>query len=223
MEKEKKGRYAMELEEMKNIPITFEEERKVSFGEHVSDLIGEDYKNWERRDVVFLSASTGLGKTYWVMNDLYEYARSYNREVAILLNRRILKDQVWEDARVHEWERYRDKVGLHVFSYQQLEVDEESSERVRGIIKRCDYVICDECHYFLADSLFNTGVQKSFDFLVDLYGNSTLIFISATIERVMEPIEARIVALFNERFRRWSNGFDDEWMYQDSKKSAMIR
>lgn len=33
MEKEKKGRYAMELEEMKNIPITFEEERKVSFGE----------------------------------------------------------------------------------------------------------------------------------------------------------------------------------------------
>ena len=220
MEKEKKGRYAMELEEMKNIPITFDEERKVSFGEHVSDLIGEDYKNWERRDVVFLSASTGLGKTYWVMNDLYEYARSYDREVAILLNRRILKDQVWEDARVHEWERYRDKVGLHVFSYQQLEVDEESSERVRGIIKRCDYVICDECHYFLADSLFNTGVQKSFDFLVDLYGNSTLIFISATIERVMEPIETQITALYNERFIRWNEDLGDKWMYQGSKKQC---
>ncbi len=209
----------MELDEMKNLPETFEDKKTVSFGDHVSDLIGEDYKNWKEGDVVFLSASTGLGKTYWVMNDLYEYARSCNKEVAVLLNRRILKDQVWEDARVHEWERYRDRVGLHIFSYQHLEV-EESSERVRKIIRGCDYVVCDECHYFLSDSLFNTGVQNSFDFLMDLYYHSTLIFISATIERVMEPIETQITALFNERFIRWNEDFADEWMYQDSKKQC---
>lgn len=200
----------MELEEMKDIPVTFEEEKTVSFGEHVSDLIGEDYREWKQGDVVFLSASTGLGKTYWVMNGLYEYARSYDREVAILLNRRILKGQVWEDARVHEWERYRDKVGLHIFSYQQLEGYGEYSEQAREIIRSCDYVVCDECHYFLADSLFNTRVQKSFDFLMDLYYHSTLVFISATIERVMEPIETQIVALFNERFIRWNKNLDNQ-------------
>lgn len=200
----------MELEEMKDILVSFEEEKTVSFGEHVSDLISEDYREWKQGDVVFLSASTGLGKTYWVMNDLYEYARSCNKEVAVLLNRRILKDQVWEDARVHEWERYRDRVGLHIFSYQQLEMDGESSERGRGIIKRCDYVVCDECHYFLADAFFNTRVQKSFDFLMDMYYYSTLIFISATIERVMESIETKIVALFNERFIRWNDDLDDQ-------------
>ncbi len=207
----------MVLEEMKNMPETFNEKKTVSFGDHVSDLIGEDYKNWKEGDVIFLSASTGLGKTYWVMNDLYEYARSYDRKVAILLNRRILKDQVWEDARVHEWERYRDRVGPYIFSYQQLEADEKSSERARKIIRGCDYVVCDECHYFLSDSLFNTRVQKSFDFLMDLYYHSTLIFISATLERVMEPIETKIVDLFNERFIRWNEDLDDEWMYQGSK------
>lgn len=212
----------MELEEMKDIPVIFEKEKTVSFGEHVSDLIGEDYREWKQGDVVFLSASTGLGKTYWVMNDLYEYARSCNKEVAVLLNRRILKDQVWEDARVHEWERYRDRVGLHIFSYQQLEMDGESSERDRGIIKRCDYVVCDECHYFLADAFFNTRVQKSFDFLMDMYYYSTLIFISATIERVMESIETKIVALFNERFIRWNDDLEDEWMYKKSGKKRSL-
>lgn len=212
----------MELEEMKDIPVIFEEEKTVSFGEHVSDLIGEDYREWKQGDVVFLSASTGLGKTYWVMNDLYEYARSCNKEVAVLLNRRILKDQIWEDARVHEWERYRDRVGLHIFSYQQLEMDGESSERDRGIIKRCDYVVCDECHYFLADAFFNTRVQKSFDFLMDMYYYSTLIFISATIERVMESIETKIVALFNERFIRWNDDLEDEWMYKKSGKKRSL-
>ena len=208
----------MVLEEMRNMPETFNEKKTVSFGEHVSDLIGEEYKNWNKGDVVFLSASTGLGKTYWVMNDLYEYARYCDKKVAILLNRRILKDQVWEDARIHEWERYRDRVGMYIFSYQQLEMDGESLEKVQRIIRGCDYVVCDECYYFLADSLFNTRVQKSFDFLMDLYYHSILIFISATIERVMEPIETKIVALFNERFIRWNDNLDDEWMYQGSKK-----
>lgn len=64
----------MQLEEMKQLSVISFDVRKVAFDETVADLLGEDYKKWNTADVIFISASTRLGKTYWVMNVLYEYA-----------------------------------------------------------------------------------------------------------------------------------------------------
>lgn len=212
----------MQLEEMKKLSVISSDVRKVAFDETVADLLGEDYKKWNTADVIFISASTGLGKTYWVMNVLYEYAYNKGEKVAIFLNRRILKDQVFEDARMHEWRRNRDKVGLYIFSYQQLEAGGESAETIQNIVRGCRYVICDECHYFLSDALFNPKVQKSFDFLTELYYHTTLIFVSATIEKVRELIEKRIVDLYNQRFVDWKERLDDEWWYKKSGKKRSL-
>ena len=54
----------MQLEEMKQLFVISSDVRKVAFDETVADLLGDDYKKWNTADVIFISASTGLGKTY---------------------------------------------------------------------------------------------------------------------------------------------------------------
>ena len=74
----------------------------------------------------------------------------------------------------------------------------------------------------MSDALFNPKVQESFDFLTELYYHTTLIFVSATIEKVQELIEKRIVDLYNQRFVDWKERLNDEWWYKKSGKKRSL-
>ena len=54
--------------------------------------------------------------------------------------------------------------------------------------KKYDLVICDECHYFLSDSTFNTNTIVSYSAIQRLFRDKIRIFMSATIERIKEVI-----------------------------------
>ncbi len=54
--------------------------------------------------------------------------------------------------------------------------------------QKYDYIIADECHYFLEDSIFNTDTKFSYDWIFHRKSHTVLIFISATIERIKEYV-----------------------------------
>lgn len=183
------------LKSMHQLPVIELDVHNVGFDDTLSGILGNRYESWEKGDTVFIHAPTGFGKTFFSLDKLYERAMAQGVEIAILVNRRLLRGQLWRDIREHDLKMNRRKVYLHLFSYQQLEGDGEESERCREILMRCRYVICDECHYFLMDALFNPGVQRSFDFITTLYRDATLVFMSATMEHVRPLIEKRILEL----------------------------
>ncbi|HFH0132188.1 TPA: DEAD/DEAH box helicase family protein, partial [Clostridioides difficile] len=58
----------------------------------VSEIIGEDYKNWEQGDVIKIDAQTGTGKTYFINSVL---AKTYpNKKILYICNRTNLKRQI---------------------------------------------------------------------------------------------------------------------------------
>ena len=61
---------------------------------YISDKIKEDYKEWKKRQMIFLSAHTGAGKTYFILNELMEFAALNGKRILYLSNRSILKEQI---------------------------------------------------------------------------------------------------------------------------------
>ncbi|MCD8746199.1 DEAD/DEAH box helicase [Clostridioides difficile] len=58
----------------------------------VSEIIGEDYKNWKQGDVIKIDAQTGTGKTYFINSVL---AKAYpNKKILYICNRINLKRQI---------------------------------------------------------------------------------------------------------------------------------
>ena len=54
----------------------------------VSDIISmSEISKWRKGDISFIEAGTGKGKTYFVINTLYEYAKSHNKRILLLVNR----------------------------------------------------------------------------------------------------------------------------------------
>jgi superfamily II DNA/RNA helicase len=65
----------------------------------VSEVIGEDYKTWNKGDIVKIQAQTGTGKTFFITGNkthtgLVDYALAKNEQVLYLCNRANLKKQI---------------------------------------------------------------------------------------------------------------------------------
>lgn len=144
-----------------------------------------------------------MGKTYFVLVRLYEFAKRQNTEIALVVNRRLLKEQLWEEIRRHDLKMNEREVRLRLFTYQELEGDGRKVERKKAILRGCQYIACDECHYFFSDSAFNPGVQNSFNFITSLYQHSILIFLSATLTPVRSQLEKRVWELHQDHVDRW--------------------
>lgn len=157
----------------------------------VTDVIGNEYQSWKPHDKVFISSPTGTGKTYFILKVLLPYVCQQRKKILYLVNRRILKEQLENELSRYSFElkdqikvelyqtiemnisniKYDLRVGMHhVFGYQSLPKSYEY-----------DYVVCDECHYFLADSNYNTNTGLSFRWIQDLFSAKIRIFLSATI------------------------------------------
>lgn len=58
-----------------------------------------------------------------------------------------------------------------------------------GRYREYDCVVCDEAHYFLMDSNYNTNTILSYNFIRSFFGKKLRIYMSATIEQIKEVIE----------------------------------
>ncbi len=169
--------------------------------EYISEIIKNDYENWRHNQVVFISAPTGSGKTTFVLENLVEYAALKGQKILYLVNRSILKEYLQKKIDIEVKKKLRrnklisdDSVNnvIKVKLYQEIELRcKEDSQYLNNEKSEFDYIIADECHYFFADSTFNTYTQLSYDWITNKK-NAILIFMSATIDRIEKKIRSDI-------------------------------
>lgn len=170
---------------------------------YVAEIIGEEYKEWNDGNIILVTAPTGSGKSYFILHTFLKQIIEKGGKLLYLVNRKILKKQLEEELREVRTEILCEtgkRVNclqdyIDIDTYQNLENGLRNIDQAMDILSylaNFTYVVCDECHYFYADSNFNTSTELSF-FTIFYYLNYKLkIFISATPEEIEKRINALI-------------------------------
>ena len=149
----------------------------------IAEKIGDEYMQWEPHSKVFISAPTGSGKTYFVLHKLLPYVSQKKQRILYLVNRTILKEQLEREISLLPSDL---RWGVRIVLYQTIEnyILYKRVQELEKLINEFDYVVCDECHYFLADSNYNTNTCLSFGWVQEYFRNKIRVFMSATIENI---------------------------------------
>ena len=66
---------------------------------YISDVISiADIESWKPEQLVLINASTGCGKTYFIMHSFGKWCKEHGKKILILTNRNILKSQMVNDV-----------------------------------------------------------------------------------------------------------------------------
>lgn len=147
----------------------------------VSDIIGNDYKTW-KDEVILLGSGTGRGKTTFSLEYCSWLILNGKDNILYLCNRKKLREQT---QKIAEKKHLRDHIT--VISYHQL----QDILKTGDTIDQYDAYICDEAHYFLADSSFNLYTDISYEYLMS-QKESVVIFMTATYQNIFRKIRADI-------------------------------
>ncbi len=167
------------------------------FMTYIADEIKEDYTTWRQGMCVYMTATTGTGKTTFILKTLYKYAVDNKLPMLYLVNRKILKKQILEELLdIQNKLENSDSIGnatryIKVMTYQELEEKLLVDNTMYSYYDNYFYIVADECHYFLNDSAFNPKTGLSYDFLIRANGQCR-IFISATMDRFRRYTQERI-------------------------------
>lgn len=124
----------------------------------VSDLItNEDIKSWKQGDLITITAGTGKGKTYFIMNKLYDSTERFplKGKILFLIHRINPRDQFFTE--INE-DNKTDLIDIK--TYQSIEI--AIKEGNKQILEGYQYIVMDEYHRFLNDS-FTTTTDISLD------------------------------------------------------------
>ena len=127
----------------------------------------EGYLRWrERTNLCFLVASTGLGKSTLIINDMAQ--KLSDQSFLYLVNRKRLEDEINNRVDIIELEN------VITETYQGLQKRADILEYLNSF----DNIVCDEVHYFVSDSKFNDTVFYGFENI--LRSDTFKIFLTAT-------------------------------------------
>ena len=163
---------------------------------YVEEKIGDSYQQWQPGIRIKIMASTGSGKSHFILHTLLNYAVSRGCRILYFVNRKILKEQLeaeLKDRIAHKlYKSYGVGVDWHNFiwvrTYQEIEMEIKAGNNQAAIFSP-NYIVYDECHYFYADSDFNTNTILSYNFLRQ-NSNAVHIFMSATMENMLRWIDS---------------------------------
>ena len=156
----------------------------------VTERIGEEYKQWQRGEIVCISAPTGSGKTEFILDTLLNYAIEEDRTILYLVNRHILKEQLQQ--RINDKQHKRVREGKYTDIRKHISVETyQAIENKHEIGKNYFYIVADECQYGYCDSLFNSNTYLSYSLIMSAT-LSCRIFISATMENMKKYIDISI-------------------------------
>lgn len=159
---------------------------------YVSEIIGNEYNEWEYGSIVTIQAQTGAGKSYFIQNNLYDSLQQ-GEKILFLVNRRDLKYQFRCDMckklniEATDILNRANYGNLTIMTYQtlqeQIRTEKYGGEKVN--LAQYRYIVCDEIHYLLSDSTFNNKTREIYDYLINTkFFITTRIFISATMDNV---------------------------------------
>ncbi len=163
--------------------------------QYISDLLKFDtYSTWLKGQKVLISAPTGAGKTTFILRQLLDCCKMTEKRMLILCNRRLLATQYNYDL-AEQYSRYEVMCSLvEVWTYQQLAEKLKSCTNIRSLLKDFEVVVCDEAHFFYADSDFNGfGTFCLLQALIIAGFYKTIIMVSAT----MDEVKPLIIQTFN--------------------------
>lgn len=170
---------------------------------YLTDKIGEDYQIWKPGDVILITAPTGTGKSYFVQRELLKWLITERKgKILYLVNRKILKKQFKEELndvlysiRGELFEKGFNVINLEKYiiyeTYQHIEmlICENRWREIYELVGMCSIVVCDECHYFYADSSFNPKTELSYNCIRQLFDKKIQIYMSATMDVMKERIK----------------------------------
>ena len=133
---------------------------------HITDVIGEDYKQWDSRKAILIETPMGSGKTYFALNVLLPFVHQQGKSMVYFTNRVALTEQVKNAGNIKDYQ-----ASFSICSYQQfVELDLPSqnngtqkantSDELAQRVRKADYYVLDEAHYFLTDSSFNMKIKE---------------------------------------------------------------
>lgn len=160
----------------------------------IDNVIGDGgsktYQKWENGKVVLLTAQTGKGKTYFILNTLLQYVIENNSFIFYFVNRKLLKKQIENDIRDREIQLSQNNIYvlndyIKVYTYQSIENSNKHIEiknKIKDLQNKYNFddsdkpchnifFIYDECHYFYCDSNFNTKTEVSYYHLRNIIQN----------------------------------------------------
>ena len=158
--------------------------------QYISDLVGEEYKNWQIADesgkgfgdFILFDADTGSGKTYFILYVLAPYAKSKGARILYLANRTKLIDEV---ERKIEENRITNIITL---TYQRFDMYLATGHDFLETLGDYKYIVFDEAHYFVQDADMNRNTHYSYDFMCELHRQFIKIIISATADYVFSGL-----------------------------------
>lgn len=179
--------------------------------EHVSDaLTKEVVESWKPKSRIFVEAGTGMGKSHFIKYDLYDYAKSTNKRILMILPRTNSLKQFNEET-------IDKKDHISIVSYQSLE--SEFTEARDFYVSQFDFIVLDEAQYYLADASFNKYTDKSLDSI--LKTDAVIIFMTATpgkIKRFLTEVKNEKVQIYKFPVKKIINSLlfyqDDETLFE---------
>lgn len=160
--------------------------------ENITEKIGDQYITWQAGERVFITAPTGSGKTYFCFHVLFPYAFQNHQNILYLVNRKALKLQLEQEKQSIASEMAAKGIlgaerAISILTYQSLEEAFKNGKSLINTYYR--WIICDEAHYFLKDSLFNSATCLSYTEVMQKSSMATIIFMSATMERLIDFVK----------------------------------
>lgn len=126
----------------------------------------EDFASMTNDKMYAFYSVPDTGKTTLIIKVLQPFLRQTGKKALYLSPRRVICDQNLSDF---------DGTVIHPKTYQKLEHDLTSG---CSFFEDYDFIICDECHYFVEDSAINNLTDESFDYINN--SNAIVILLSGT-------------------------------------------
>ncbi len=172
--------------------------------QNVADTLREHIDEWESAFPVFVSAATGSGKSTLAYRDILSKAKEKGKNVLLLSNRVSIceqqKKKIMEilncplrDLLTDKGVREQDVFGYaSVLTYHRLPSFLSNPENQKWI-ENIGYVICDECHFFTSDAMFNGQCDSLLKLIVKKLYFAVRIYMTATpwdtVHRICEAEE----------------------------------
>ncbi|WP_025911956.1 DEAD/DEAH box helicase family protein [Priestia flexa] len=129
-------------------------------------------KKWERGDIISILSGAGTGKSWFVKEILYEYAKNNKQKILFLTSRLDSLNQFY----LNILQEGKQNI-VHTKTYQSIESLYRNYKEFD--FSPYQYIVSDDCHYFTSDAAFNHTTDLSLEAILS-QNNKTRIFMSAT-------------------------------------------
>jgi hypothetical protein len=149
--------------------------------QYISDIITiDEIKKWKPGNRILIHAQTGRGKSEFLKNDLYLYAKSINKKILLMSNRILLKRQNRHDTQGKD-----DIIYLH--NYQEFESRIlQGIDDIYSLFEPYEFICFDESHYFFLDSAFSNNTDLLINPIKNTPENKIFLFLTATPEALLD-------------------------------------